>query len=132
MQKSFAFLTRIANLRLRVGTLYTFQEDSMRLAGIQKALAASALLVLCWAPTGLAGTFTVTNLGTLGGNSYAYGVNSSGEVVGYSQLADFHTEHAFLWDGTMHDLGTLGGASSHATGINDNGVVVGYSQVANG
>src|SRR5262249_53152130 len=36
--------------------------------------------------------------------------------------------HAFLYDGAMHDLNTLGGDSSLANAVNDNGVVVGYSQ----
>ena len=68
------------------------------------------------------------DLGTLGGTySSAYGINDSGQVVGYSNTAggDYH---AFLYDSTaMTDLGTLGGTYSYAYGINDSGQVVGYS-----
>ncbi|MDN5752032.1 MAG: PEPxxWA-CTERM sorting domain-containing protein [Nitrosospira sp.] len=72
----------------------------------------------------------VTYLGTLGGpNTYAYGINDSGQVVGVSSIGD-DTSHAFITGPNgmgMIDLGTLGGVSSGATGINDSGQVVGYS-----
>src|SRR4051812_26533463 len=46
----------------------------------------------------------VQDLGTLGGTySTAYGINDSGQVVGYSRTNDGY-EHAFLYDGTMHDI----------------------------
>jgi probable HAF family extracellular repeat protein len=58
--------------------------------------------------------------------SYAYAINSNGDVVGESG-------HAFLYqDGTMIDLGTLGGYGSAARGINDDGAIVGESITANG
>jgi probable HAF family extracellular repeat protein len=71
------------------------------------------------------------DLGTLGGgSSYAYGVNDSGEVVGYSWLADGE-QHAFLYDdGKMLDLNSLIPANSgwellDAYGINDAGQITG-------
>jgi probable HAF family extracellular repeat protein len=80
-------------------------------------------------------TYTITDLGTFpGGNSsYAYGINDSGQVVGYSATAD-GSGHAFLWqDGTMTDLGTLPGDSvSNAYGINDAGQVIGVSATVSG
>lgn len=68
------------------------------------------------------------DLGTLGGvNSIAYGINDSGQVVGYSNVAG-GDEHAFLYDGdVMIDLTTLGGVESIAYAINDSGQVVGDS-----
>jgi probable HAF family extracellular repeat protein len=75
----------------------------------------------------------MVELGTLGGNnSYANGINSSGEVVGEASLANGY-DNAFLAVGAMMtDLGTLGGGNSYAYGINDSGTVVGYSAVAGG
>lgn len=75
----------------------------------------------------------VIDLGTFGGDeSWAYGLNSHGFVVGRAQFQDW-TYHAFVWDGAaLTDLGTLGGASSSAFGINDQGVIVGYAYDASG
>jgi len=73
-------------------------------------------------------TFTFTDLGTLGGwNSYAYGINASGQVVGYAQTAGNAAERAFVYSsgGGMVSLPTLGGNYSYAYGINDSGQVVG-------
>jgi probable HAF family extracellular repeat protein len=73
-------------------------------------------------------TTGMTDLGTLGGNSsYALGINDSGQVAGYSYLADNVTIHAFIWSAApgMVDLGTDGGADSRAWAINASGDVAG-------
>jgi probable HAF family extracellular repeat protein len=77
---------------------------------------------------------TMVNLGTLGdtnGNSYAYGINSSDYVVGWSDRPDLPLGEAFLWtpQSGMQDLGNLGGspAFSYAQAINKSGEVTGYS-----
>jgi probable HAF family extracellular repeat protein len=69
----------------------------------------------------------MTMLGTLGGkSSYAMAINNQGQIAGHSTAANGY-EHAFMsTNGTLTDLGTLGG-NSYAYGINDAGVVVGYS-----
>jgi probable HAF family extracellular repeat protein len=75
-----------------------------------------------------ASTTGMTDLGTLGGNSsYALGINDSGQVAGYSYLADNVTAHAFIWSAAtgMIDIGTDGGADSRAWAINASGDVVG-------
>jgi len=87
---------------------------------------------------------TIVDLGTLGGNSsQAFGVNSRGQAVGvalntvlenplfasFMNIAPAATQaRAFLWqDGSMQDLGTLGGSDADAQGVNERGQVVGFS-----
>lgn len=74
-------------------------------------------------------TYHVTDLGTLGtANSQELGINARGHVTGYFYPTGSVAPHAFVYDGTMRDLGTLpGGASSYGHGINDSGQVTGES-----
>jgi probable HAF family extracellular repeat protein len=89
-----------------------------------------AIIVLAGPLAAAAQQYTVTALGTLGGtSSYGYGINASGQVTGYSDTTGNAATHAFLYsNGTMHDLGTLGGTTgSYGYGINESGQVTGYS-----
>src|SRR5438105_427982 len=75
--------------------------------------------------------YSVTNLGTLGGStvqSYAWGINDSGTIVGNSVNVS-GADHAFSYSGGgMTDLGNLpGGGLSGAFAINASGVIVGNS-----
>lgn len=74
------------------------------------------------------------DLGSLGGDCWAYALNDFGQVVGYSAIAGagFPPDHAFLYSGgKIRDLGTLPtGTSSTAFGINIFGQVVGSGDVA--
>lgn len=80
----------------------------------------------------------VSSLGSLqnSGSSAAYGINSSGDVVGSSRVgqAAGAPSHAFLYrQGTMTDLGTLqGDTNSSADSINDRQQIVGVSSNAAG
>ena len=72
---------------------------------------------------------TLHDISPSGPDSVGTGINDSGLIVGYT----FYGGRAFLYDGTMHDLGTLNGSGigqSYATGINNLGNVVGDSTSA--
>jgi probable HAF family extracellular repeat protein len=84
--------------------------------------------------TASAVTWTVRDLGTLGGrSSMANAINTAGVIVGTSNVAGSEQPHAFVWkNGVMADLGTLAGGQSEATAINDDGIIVGWSKIASG
>jgi probable HAF family extracellular repeat protein len=110
---------------------------------VSVACVSAGLLGLVAAPA-LASTYTMTDLGSLGyGTTFATAINASGQITGESYLATpvpvkclprqrppcrTFPGHAFLWsNGTMTDLGTLGGLDSEGNAINDLGQVVGLS-----
>src|ERR1035438_5140703 len=70
---------------------------------------------------------------SIGGTSgIANGINTSGQVAGYSQNSS-NTYRAFLSSGsTLTDIGDLGGGSAVAYAINDHGQVVGSAVTAKG
>ena len=81
-------------------------------------------------------TYTVKDLGTLpgGSNSYAFGINDSGQVVGRSDTSSRYA-HAFLYsNGQMQDLNSLipvgsGWILREAWGINTSGQIVGWGVI---
>ena len=103
------------------------------------------------APAAAATTYTITDLGSLGdGVTHGLAINASGQVTGdsvSSQLVQVpcpprqyggqkkcftHPDDAFEWsNGTMTDLGTLGGNFSQGVAINGSGEVVGVSATKN-
>ena len=76
-----------------------------------------------------------SNVGVLSGGSWSavYGINSSGEAVGYGDTGD-GAFRAFTWTQSsgLTMLGTLGGVDSWGMAINDSGEVAGHSTTASG
>jgi probable HAF family extracellular repeat protein len=79
-------------------------------------------------------TYSETYFGSLGGpDSWAYGVNNAGQVVGTATVAGSGHKHAYVYsNGAMTDLGTLGGDDSEAYAINNHGIVVGWADTIPG
>ena len=78
--------------------------------------------------------YQVSSLPTLGGtNSGGNSINNQTWAAGYSRLTGNHSRHAALWrNGSLSDLGTLGGPNSSVTWNvkNTQGIIVGISQTA--
>lgn len=100
------------------------------IVGASEPAAAATTSIMSATTTSFA-SYTVTDLGSLGGCCpAAYAINSAGQVVGAAFTAAGPL-HAFSWqNGSMTDLGTLGGQGSYAFGVNDSGQVAGGSDLA--
>ena len=81
----------------------------------------------------LAPTYSITNLGTLGGGrSQGNGVNTRRQVVGCAYPAS-GTQHAFLFEnGVITDIRATFSGESIATDIDEFGRVVGYYDAPGG
>lgn len=79
------------------------------------------------------GAVTILDVLPGGSDSVALGLNTNGQVVGYSTIPGLYMNaHAFLCSGgVLTDLGDLGGAFSFATGVNNHGQIVGWSATTN-
>ena len=99
----------------------------------QAAFAAlAAALLLAGLPVNarvaLLPAYTIEDLGGFGGaDARAYGINSSGQVAGYSMNSGgFHRAFRFTDGGGLLDLGAIrGSAYSNAVAVNDHGQVAG-------
>jgi len=99
------------------------------------------IVLLCFGTTAAQTTYTVTDLGTLGGTfstNAPGGINNRGLADGSSTLPGDTALHAFLWQkGVMTDLGTLGGPNSgfnflslNGLGPSESGQVVGQAETS--
>jgi probable HAF family extracellular repeat protein len=102
-----------------------------RTPSLQSPLALLVLLLLAAVPSSAQETFTLIELGTLGGpGSRAYAINDHGDVVGESAISSPGGWRAFLWrHGTMTDVGTLDPDDDYsaASDISNDGTIVGWS-----
>jgi len=78
--------------------------------------------------------YSVVKLPSLGGTSRGTAINDGGWVAGFSHPSDL-IRHAALWrDGSILDLGTLGGPNQNSSvvwpGLNNPGMIVGISETA--
>ncbi|MBI3000566.1 MAG: hypothetical protein HYY46_19250 [Deltaproteobacteria bacterium] len=93
------------------------------------AVTLATFIVICFAAVGIAAAqgYTITDLGTLGGDfSAAHGINNAGQVVGGAAVPDGR-ERAFIWqEGVMQEVFFNFAPFTIATGINGLGQVVGY------
>ncbi|TWT65952.1 HAF repeat-containing PEP-CTERM protein [Allorhodopirellula solitaria] len=96
---------------------------------LKQILSCCLLAMLAAAPVDAG--FILHPLGTLGGSySHAYGINDSGQVVGYSSTTGDIASHAFLYDGaSMLDLNdlinsSLGITLNSARGITSSGQII--------
>lgn len=86
--------------------------------------------ILLVASTCFGQKYAITDLGPVGGVSYAYGINASGQVTGCAAPSISATPSAFLYsNGTMTDLGSIGGFYSCGQSINASGEVTGAAAV---
>src|SRR5207249_707430 len=99
---------------------------------MRRAFSIFALSILAAAGS-IAQTYSITDLGTLGGpTSVANDIGSLGQIVGVSKHAHFDDD-GFLYNNvTMHDLGTLGGVDSTVHGINSIAQITGHAYNAGG
>lgn len=94
----------------------------MKTTNVLRLITAGLASWLCAAPAMSAG-WTLTDLGTLGGNSSAAnGLNNAGQVVGYAEAAD-GTPYPVIWNGGM--AAALSTRSGRALALSAAGVVAG-------
>jgi probable HAF family extracellular repeat protein len=77
--------------------------------------------------------YTFVDLGALElGNGFAAGINSPGQVVGYSYATLFEGAWAYIWNGTTatHLVNPAGGTYAEGLAIDDAGQIVGYTSSA--
>ncbi len=121
-------------------TQFTTKRASQTLFIVLIALCCGATLVPAFAQGQAQGQakaksqYQVSSLPTLGGTSSAgNSINNQSWIAGYSRLTGDQTRHATLWrNGSLTDLGTLGGPNSSVTWNvkNTQGIIVGISQTA--
>src|SRR5690349_4118847 len=107
----------------------SLKEPAMKASSPCLARFFIALLLLTTSVWCVAQTYSITDLGTVGGSSSgAKAVNASGQVTGYSSASGNAGTDVFRYSaGHMSNLGTLGGNVAIGNAINVSGQIAGYS-----
>ena len=112
------------------------QHQFRRVLSANLRVLAALLLVSCLlASSGTAQTrYRIIHLPTADGyNSAAFGLNDSGNVIGYSYQDTIAIGFLYNYaDDSMNDLGSFGGQATVATAVDNDNRVVGYSADNNG
>ena len=112
------------------------QHQFRRVSSANLRVLAALLLVSCLlASSGTAQTrYRIIHLPTADGyNSAAFGLNDSGNVIGYSYQDTIAIGFLYNYaDDSMNDLGSFGGQATVATAVDNDNRVVGYSADNNG
>src|SRR6516162_8448759 len=91
----------IADLGPVYSSPYGAQIGAFGLNNVGQAVGGAPISGASHAVLWMAGSPTPTDLGTLGGDSYAFGINDSGKVVGrYGDPFNSGNTNAFMWDST--------------------------------
>src|SRR5688572_30334042 len=94
---------------------------------IQLSVATLLLLVSTgWCGGGVHDSYSVIDLGTFGGDTFAYDMNNAGQVTGFSNMPGGFGQ-AFIWQsGTMSPLPPIPDATrSFGTAITESGKIAG-------
>ncbi|MGA7127769.1 MAG: hypothetical protein WBZ19_15775 [Chthoniobacterales bacterium] len=112
------------------------QHQFRRVLSANLRVLAALLLVSCLlASSGTAQTrYRIIHLPTADGyNSAAFGLNDSGNVIGYSYQDTIAIGFLYNYaDDSMNDLGSFGGQATVATAVDNDNRVIGYSAGNNG
>jgi probable HAF family extracellular repeat protein len=94
----------------------------------RKAVLSLAVLLLASVPLALAqGTYTQIDEPNAVGQTYCYGIDTAGDIVGYYVDAS-RVGHGFLLSGgTYTTIDYPGSSGTLVTGMNDNGQIVGFT-----
>lgn len=88
------------------------------------------IIILSISKNSYAKSYDFLDLGTLDGlTSIAWDINDAGQVTGTYTMSN-GWGRGFLYDGSMHDIGNLGGDLTESRAINNNGQIVGYTTTA--
>lgn len=93
---------------------------------MKKSLSAMILAIGVTSAAQAVTQYTMVDIGSLGGYTGGLAINAAGNVTGLGSIGpNAAFQHAFFYDGTLHDLGVAGGSSAAGYDINSSNVIAG-------